>query len=62
LHQRKYPGLRLTSEIFAGKTHLTAATDILQRGLEICFPGSPVPWSAESMGEAYRETLTRDAH
>lgn len=42
LRQRKYPGLRLTSDVLTGKTHLTAPPEILQRGLEVGWPGSPM--------------------
>jgi predicted alpha/beta superfamily hydrolase len=55
LHQRKYPGLRLTTEILPGKTHLTAVTEIIQRGLEICWPGTPVAYSPAAMEEAFSD-------
>jgi predicted alpha/beta superfamily hydrolase len=41
LQQRGYPGLHLTSEFIAGRTHPSVFTEALQRGLEICWPGSP---------------------
>jgi predicted alpha/beta superfamily hydrolase len=53
LYLRGYPGLRLTAEILPGKTHLTAATEIIHRGLEICWPGSPAPWSADLIETSY---------
>jgi predicted alpha/beta superfamily hydrolase len=40
LQQRAYPGLRLTAEVFASKTHGAAITEVMQRGLEICWPCS----------------------
>jgi predicted alpha/beta superfamily hydrolase len=41
LTRREYPGLRLTAEFLPGKTHLTAGPEIMQRGLEVCWPGAP---------------------
>ncbi len=52
LKERRYPGLRLTCELLAGKTHMTALTEILQRGLELCWPGAPYAWSAAHWEEA----------
>jgi len=54
LHERKYPGLKLTCEFLPGKTHETAVTEILQRGLETCWPGSPYDWSADRVRENRR--------
>ncbi|HZS93340.1 MAG TPA: alpha/beta hydrolase-fold protein [Chloroflexota bacterium] len=54
LYQRGYPNLRLTTEILPGKTHLTATTDALHRGLEVCWPGSPAPWDAALIEKALR--------
>jgi hypothetical protein len=41
LHERRYPSLRLRCEFFAGKTHLTAHTEAVHRGLELCWGGQP---------------------
>jgi uncharacterized protein len=41
LEQRNYPGLALTCEMLPGKTHGSVYTDILHRGLEVCWPGTP---------------------
>jgi predicted alpha/beta superfamily hydrolase len=60
LHQRHYPGLRLTAEILAGKTHLTGVAEILHRGMEICWPGSPAPLSVELLEEALHENHASD--
>jgi predicted alpha/beta superfamily hydrolase len=54
LHSRGYPNLKLTCEFLAGKTHETAVTEILQRGLEIFWPGTPYWWSAERVAENLR--------
>jgi hypothetical protein len=58
LKERRYPGLRLVCEILSGKSHITAYPEILQRGLAICWPGSPYDWSAERVAENF-ETLNR---
>jgi predicted alpha/beta superfamily hydrolase len=46
LQRRRYPGLRLTCELLTGKRHHTAVTEIMQRGVELCWPG--VPFEARS--------------
>ena len=41
LHERDYPGLRLACEILGGHTHASVYTEIIHRGLEVCWPGHP---------------------
>jgi predicted alpha/beta superfamily hydrolase len=41
LELRKYPGLKLTCEFIPGRSHGSVFTDIMQRGLEVCWPGVP---------------------
>jgi predicted alpha/beta superfamily hydrolase len=41
LRRRHYPSLRMVCELLPGKTHQTAATEAMHRGLEICWPGIP---------------------
>jgi predicted alpha/beta superfamily hydrolase len=52
LKERRYPRLRLTCELLSGQTHMTALTEILQRGLALCWPGAPYGWSAAHWEEA----------
>jgi predicted alpha/beta superfamily hydrolase len=60
LKERRYPSLRLVCEILSGKTHITAYPEVLQRGLVLCWPGSPYDWSAERVAENF-ETLGRSS-
>jgi predicted alpha/beta superfamily hydrolase len=55
LKERRYPGLRLTCELFTGKTHVTASTETIQRALDLCWPGSPFEFSAERAERDYRD-------
>jgi predicted alpha/beta superfamily hydrolase len=55
LKERRYPNLRLTCEFFSGKTHVTASTETIQRGLELCWPGTPFEFSAERAERDYRD-------
>jgi predicted alpha/beta superfamily hydrolase len=55
LQLRGYPSLRLTSEIFTGKTHITATTEVMHRGLEVCWPGTPYVMTAERAAQDYCE-------
>ncbi len=41
LQRRHYPGLRMVCELLSGKNHQTATTEVMHRGLEICWPGVP---------------------
>ena len=41
LSERGYPSLRLKAEIIPDKTHYSAAVDIFNRALALCWPGRP---------------------
>jgi predicted alpha/beta superfamily hydrolase len=41
LQRRRYPNLRLTLDVLERKSHFTAVADLIQRGLELCWPGVP---------------------
>lgn len=58
LHQRGYSGLRLTCDILADKTHFPACVDIMNRGLDLCWPGTPYDMTGERV-ESSMEKLRR---
>jgi ferri-bacillibactin esterase len=51
LHRRRYPSLRLTCEFLPGKRHLNASTELLQRGMEVCWPGVLTDITVDKMKE-----------
>jgi predicted alpha/beta superfamily hydrolase len=57
LKERGYPSLRLVCEFFTARTHETATTEILQRALELFWPGTPYDWS--DAGERWRSSPAR---
>src|SRR5262249_33767812 len=57
LQRRHYPRLRLLCEFLPGKTHQTATTEVMHRGLETCWPGTPF----EATLEFAKDTLTHIA-
>jgi predicted alpha/beta superfamily hydrolase len=46
LQLRAYPSLRLSFELVNGRTHTSVYTEIMQRGLEVCWPGVPYGMSS----------------
>jgi predicted alpha/beta superfamily hydrolase len=55
LQRRRYPGLQLHLEVLDHKNHFTAATDVIQRGLEACWPG--LPFECTTADDRERERL-----
>jgi predicted alpha/beta superfamily hydrolase len=55
LQRRRYPGLRLELDVLERKSHFTAAADVIQRGLELCWPG--VPFECTTADPRERERL-----
>lgn len=55
LHQRGYPGLRLTCDILADKTHFPACVDIMNRGLDLCWPGTPYDMTGERVESSMQQ-------
>ncbi|MGO4258845.1 alpha/beta hydrolase [Marmoricola sp. RAF53] len=49
LHQRRYPSLQLSCDILADKTHIPAAVEALNRGLDLFWPGTAFEMSEERM-------------
>jgi predicted alpha/beta superfamily hydrolase len=52
LQLRRYPSLELSCELFRGN-HLSTLTQVLHRGLEVCWPGRPVGMNTDTMGEVF---------
>ena len=52
LSERGYPSLRLKAEIIPDKTHYSAAVDIFNRALALCWPGRPYSAKREHSAQA----------